>query len=83
MLKTMLGGARLAACGLGAVCLAPFPALAEPLGDDLSQLLGLMEQSHPSLSASTALREASAAEIEIAGALDDPQFEVGSEVSAI
>ncbi len=48
-------------------------------GKELAQLIRMMEQSHPALSATTASREASAAEIEIAGALDDPQFEISFE----
>jgi outer membrane protein TolC len=55
------------------------PASAEPLGADLQQLLAEMERFHPALNAASASRDAAAAEVEIAGALDDPQFEASFE----
>jgi cobalt-zinc-cadmium efflux system outer membrane protein len=70
---------RRPALALGAVIvsLMPLSASAEPL--DLQQLLAAMEQSHPALSAAAASRDAAAAEVEIAGALEDPQFEASFE----
>lgn len=70
---------RALALGLAAMISLPLPALAEPLGSDLGSLLDAMEKSHPALNAATASRDAAAAEVEIAGALDDPQFEVSFE----
>ena len=70
---------RALALGIAAIISLPLPALAEPLGSDLGLLLDAMEKSHPALNAATASRDAAAAEVEIAGALDDPQFEVSFE----
>ena len=70
---------RALALGIAAIISLPLPALAEPLGSDLGSLLDAMEKSHPALNAATASRDAAAAEVEIAGALDDPQFEVSFE----
>lgn len=80
---TMIGlFLRCRAFALGAVTLfllSPLSASAQELGANLQQLLDAMEQSHPALSAASASREAAAAEIEIAGALPDPQFEASFE----
>jgi outer membrane protein TolC len=70
---------RALALGLAAMISLPLPALAEPLGRDLPRLLEAMEQSHPAFKAAAASRDAAVAEVEIAGALDDPQFEVSFE----
>lgn len=70
---------RAFALGLAAMISLPLPALAEPLGSDLGPLLDAMERSHPALNAAAASRDAAAAEVEIAGALDDPEFEVSFE----
>ncbi len=70
---------RVFALGLAALISLPLPALAEPLGSDLGPLLDAMEKSHPALNAAAASRDAAAAEVEIAGALDDPEFEVSFE----
>ncbi len=70
---------RAFALGIAAIISLPLPALAEPLGSDLGSLLDAMEKSHPALNAATASRDAAAADVEIAGALDDPQFEVSFE----
>ncbi|WP_119304876.1 TolC family protein [Dongia deserti] len=61
---------------LGAIILVLLcrPAFSEPLGADLQRLVEAMERFHPALNAASASRDAAAAEIEIAGALDDPQF---------
>lgn len=59
--------------------LSPLSVSAEPLGANLPQLLDAMEQSHPALSAASASRDAAAAEVEIAGALADPEFEASFE----
>jgi outer membrane protein TolC len=77
MFTVILG--RALALGAVIILLFPLPASAGPLGTDLRQLLDLMEQSHPALSAASASRDAAAAEVEIAGALDDPQFEASFE----
>lgn len=55
------------------------PASAEPIGAELDELLVAMEQFHPALNAAAASRDAAAAEVDIAGALDDPQFETSFE----
>ena len=72
---------RRCALTLGAcvLVLAPLSAFAEPLGANLPQLLAAMEQSHPALSAAAAAREAASAQVEIAGSLEDPQFEASFE----
>lgn len=67
------------ALGVAFVLLLPLPAFADRVGADLQRLLVLMEQSHPALSAASASRAAAAAEVEIAGALSDPQFEASFE----
>jgi outer membrane protein, heavy metal efflux system len=67
------------ALALAAMVLRATPALAEPLGSDLAALLDSMKKSHPALIAAGFSRDAAAAEVEIAGALDDPQFEVSFE----
>ena len=76
---TFSGHCRALALGVAATILLSLPALAEPLGSNLPQLLDAMEQSHPALSAAAASRHAAAAEVEIAGALPDPQFEASFE----
>jgi cobalt-zinc-cadmium efflux system outer membrane protein len=78
-MPTLFGRGRALALGLVATILLSLPASAEPLGSDLAQLLDQMERSHPALAAATASRDAAAAEVEIAGALDDPQFEASFE----
>ena len=72
---------RCRACVLGAFILLhwPFAASAQELGTNLPELLDAMEESHPALSAASASREAAAAEVVIAGALPDPQFEASFE----
>lgn len=73
---------RCRALALGAFTLfilLPLSASGQELGANLQQLLEAMEQSHPALSAASASREAAAAEVEIAGALPDPQFEASFE----
>lgn len=72
---------RRCALTLGAcvLVLLPLSALAEQLGANLPQLLDAMEQSHPALSAAAAAREAASAQVEIAGSLEDPQFEASFE----
>lgn len=70
---------RAAALGAFLLFLVPVSASADRLGANLQQLLNAIEQSHPALSAASALRDAVAAEIEIAGALPDPQFEASFE----
>lgn len=70
---------RALALGFAALISLPLSALAEPLGSDLPQLLDAMEKSHPALNAAVSSRDAAAAEVEIAGALDDPQFEISFE----
>jgi len=74
---TRLG--RALALGLAATVLLSFQASADELGADLRELLDAMEQSHPALTAAAATRDAAAAEVEIAGALQDPQFEASFE----
>lgn len=59
--------------------LSSLPASAAPVGADLDELLAAMQQFHPALNAAAASRAAAAAEVEIAGALDDPQFETSFE----
>jgi outer membrane protein TolC len=71
----IFGPRRELVLALAATTLLSLPASAEPLGSDLGQLLDAMERTHPALTAATASRDAAAAEVEIAGALDDPQFE--------
>lgn len=78
-MPTLFGRGRALALGLVAMISLPLPALAEPLGSDLGPLLDAMEKSHPALNAAAASRDAAAAEVEIAGALDDPEFEVSFE----
>jgi cobalt-zinc-cadmium efflux system outer membrane protein len=78
-MPTLFGRGRALALGLVAMIFLPLPALAEPLGSDLDPLLDAMEKSHPALNAAAASRDAAAAEVEIAGALDDPEFEVSFE----
>lgn len=78
-MPTLFGRGRALALGLVAMISLPLPALAEPLGSDLGPLLDAMEKSHPALNAADASRDAAAAEVEIAGALDDPEFEVSFE----
>lgn len=56
-----------------------FQASADQLGADLQQLLDVMERSHPMLTAATAARDAAAAEVDIAGALEDPHFQASFE----
>ncbi len=72
-------GRRALALGVFILFLSPLPALAEQLGANLQQLLDAMEQSHPALGAASASRAAAAAEVEIAGSLADPRFEVSFE----
>lgn len=60
--------------GVITILLASPASAAELLGADLQDLLAAMERSHPALNAASASRDAAAAEVEIAGALDDPQF---------
>ncbi|HEV8390641.1 MAG TPA: TolC family protein [Dongiaceae bacterium] len=76
---TVTASRRALARGVAITVLFSVPAAATPLGADLQQLLLAMEQSHPALSAASAARDAAAAEIEIAGALDDPEFEASFE----
>lgn len=76
---TLSGNHRALVLGVATMLLLALPARAEPLGSDLPQLLDAMEQSHPALNAAAASRDAAAADVEIAGALDDPQFEVSFE----
>ena len=76
---TFSGHCRALALGVAATILLSLPTLAEPLGSNLPQLLDAMEQSHPALNAAAASRDAAAAEVEIAGALPDPQFEASFE----
>ncbi|HET6157755.1 MAG TPA: TolC family protein [Dongiaceae bacterium] len=78
-MPTLFGRGRALALGLVATTVLSLPASAEPLGSDLGRLLDEMERSHPALAAATASRDAAAAEVEIAGALDDPQFEASFE----
>ncbi|HET6159934.1 MAG TPA: TolC family protein [Dongiaceae bacterium] len=73
------GPGRALALGLAATVLLPLQAAAAPLGSDLEELLDVMEHSHPALTAAAASRDAAAAEIEIAGALPDPQFQASFE----
>lgn len=70
---------RALALGAFLLFLAPVSASAEELGANLQQLLDLMEQSHPALSAASASRDAAAEEVKIASALPDPQFEASFE----
>jgi outer membrane protein TolC len=70
---------RALALGLAVLILAAAPASAEQLGASLQPLLDAMEQSHPALTAAAASRQAAADEVEIAGALEDPQFETSFE----
>ena len=70
---------RAIALGLAAMIFLSAPASAEQLGDNLQQLLDAMERSHPVLTAAAASRQAAAADFEIAGALEDPQFEASFE----
>ncbi|MGH6894446.1 MAG: TolC family protein [Dongiaceae bacterium] len=58
---------------------SPSIAKAMELGGSLDQLIAMMIGAHPALTAAAAAREAAGAEIEIAGALDDPQFEISFE----
>lgn len=73
------GRCRVFALGFAAIILIPLGASAEPLGSDLASLLDAMERSHPALAAAAASRDAAAAEVDIAGALDDPEFEASFE----
>lgn len=70
---------RALAIGLAATLLLSLQAAAAPLGSDLTELLGAMEHSHPALAAAASSRDAAAAEVDIAGALPDPQFEASFE----
>jgi cobalt-zinc-cadmium efflux system outer membrane protein len=70
---------RTFALGLAAITLIPLAASAEQLGSELTPLLDAMERSHPALSAAAASRDAAAADVEIASALEDPQFEISFE----
>lgn len=70
---------RALALGVLFLILWPVSALADELGANLQQLLDAMEQSHPALTAASASREAAAAEVAVAGALPDPQFEASFE----
>jgi cobalt-zinc-cadmium efflux system outer membrane protein len=54
-------------------------ARAEEPGGNLDDLIAMMASAHPSLAAAAAAQEAASDEIEIAGALQDPQFEVSFE----
>jgi cobalt-zinc-cadmium efflux system outer membrane protein len=70
---------RAFALGLAAMTLMPLAASAEPLGSELAPLLDAMERSHPALAAAAASRDAAASEVDIAGALEDPEFEISFE----
>lgn len=70
---------RAFALGLAAIFLIPLAAQAEQLGSELAPLLDAMERSHPALTAAAASRDAAAAEVDIAGALDDPEFGISFE----
>jgi outer membrane protein TolC len=71
---------RCRALALGAlILLLPAPVSGDELGSTLQQLLDEMAQSHPALSAASASREVAAAEVEIAGALPDPEFQASFE----
>lgn len=67
------------ALGFAAINLVPLAASAEQLGNELAPLLDAMERSHPALAAAAASRDAAAAEVDIAGALEDPEFEISFE----
>src|SRR5688500_10809296 len=75
----IFGQSRALMLALAATTLLSLPASDEPLRSDAGQLLDVMERTHPALTAATASRDAAAAEVEIAGALDDPQFEASFE----
>lgn len=78
-MPTILGQSRALVLALAATIWLSLPASAAPLGSDLGHLLEEMERTHPALTAATASRDAAAAEVDIAGALDDPQFEASFE----
>lgn len=67
------------ALALAAINLVPLAASAEQLGNELAPLLDAMERSHPALAAAAASRDAAAAEVDIAGALEDPEFKISFE----
>ena len=70
---------RAFALGFAAITLIPLEAQAEQLGSELAPLLDAMERSHPALTAAAASRDAAAAEVDIAGALEDPEFGISFE----
>src|SRR3546814_10308857 len=67
---------RAFALGLAAITLMPLAASAEQVGSELVPLLDAMERSHPALAAAAASRDAAAAEVDIAGSLEEDRKSV-------
>lgn len=79
MLNVRTRPGRALVLGLAATALLSYQVSAEQPGANFEQLLDAMERSHPVLAAAAATRNAAAAEVEIAGAIEDPQFEASFE----
>lgn len=80
-MTSIIPGGRCRALALGfmlSLASVVFARADEP-GGNLDDLIAMMASAHPSLAAAAAAQEAANDEIEIAGALQDPQFEVSFE----